>query len=78
MCNNDESVLFWRLLPKKTLVHKTEASVPDLKVSKETKTFMPFSEDFKTYTKILVLISKSIFDSSQLSCKLLCLYEKVK
>lgn len=39
--NADESGLFYRLLPKKTFVHRAEASAPGRKLAKDRITFMP-------------------------------------
>jgi len=39
--NDDESGLFWRMLPDHTLVSSTEKAAPGRKIIKERVTFMP-------------------------------------
>ncbi|XP_066258171.1 jerky protein homolog-like [Euwallacea similis] len=54
--NADESGLFWRVLPKKTLAHFKEKSAPGRKVNKERITFMPCSNSSGSHKlKLLVL-----------------------
>lgn len=57
--NADESGLFWRLLPKKTFVHKAEASAPGRKLAKDRLTFMPCANASGTHKLQLLVIGKS-------------------
>lgn len=57
--NADESGLFWRLLPKKTFVHKVEASAPGRKLAKDRITFMPCSNASGTHKLQMLVIGKS-------------------
>jgi hypothetical protein len=57
--NADESGLFWRVLPNKTLVHKNEDSAPGRKISKERITFMPCANSTGTHKLKLLVIGKA-------------------
>lgn len=57
--NADESGLFWRLLPKKTFVHRAEASAPGRKLAKDRITFMPCSNASGTHKLQMLVIGKS-------------------
>lgn len=57
--NADESGLFWRLLPKKTFVHRDEASAPGRKLAKDRLTFMPCSNASGTHKLQMLVVGKS-------------------
>jgi hypothetical protein len=57
--NADESGLFWKLLPQRTLVHQAEASAPGRKMSKERITFMPCCNASGTHKMRLLVLGKS-------------------
>lgn len=57
--NADESGLFWRLLPKKTFVHRAEASAPGRKLAKDRITFMPCANASGNHKLELLVIGKS-------------------
>lgn len=57
--NADESGLFWRLLPKKTFVHREEASAPGRKLAKDRVTFMPCSNASGTHKMTMLVIGKA-------------------
>lgn len=58
--NADESGLFWKVLPNKTLAHSGEKSAPGRKVSKERITFMPCSNASGSYKLKLLVLGKSM------------------
>jgi hypothetical protein len=58
--NADESGIFWKLLPQKTLAHQAEASAPGRKMSKERLTFMPCSNASGTHKLRLLILGKSL------------------
>lgn len=57
--NADESGLFWRMLPQKTFVHRTEESAPGRKMSKDRITFMPYANATGTHKLKLLVIGKA-------------------
>lgn len=57
--NADESGLFFRLLPDKTLVSAKEASAPGRKTSKERVTFLPCTNATGLHKLKLMVIGKS-------------------
>lgn len=57
--NADESGLFWRLLPKKSFVHREEVSAPGRKLAKDRITFMPCANASGTHKLQLLVIGKS-------------------
>ncbi|KAJ8959570.1 hypothetical protein NQ314_006219 [Rhamnusium bicolor] len=57
--NADESGLFWRLLPNKTLVHSGEKSAPGRKISKERITFMPCANASGSHKLRLFVLGKA-------------------
>lgn len=57
--NVDESGLFWKSLPKKTLALAGEKDAPGRKVSKERLTFFPCSNAAGTHKLQLAVIGKS-------------------
>ncbi|XP_050545073.1 jerky protein homolog-like [Daktulosphaira vitifoliae] len=57
--NADESGLFWRLLPKKTFVHREESNAPGRKIAKDRITFMPCSNASGTHKLNLLVIGKA-------------------
>lgn len=57
--NADESGLFYKLLPQKTLAHQAEASAPGRKMSKQRITFMPCSNASGTHKMRLLVLGKS-------------------
>lgn len=57
--NADESGLFWRLLPKKTFVHRAEASAPGRKLAKDRITFMPCANASGTHKLTMLVIGKA-------------------
>lgn len=59
ICNADESGLFWRVLPTKTLVHKDEDSAPGRKRSKERITFMPCANASGSHKLKMLVIGKA-------------------
>lgn len=60
MYNADESGLFWKVLPNKTLAHSGEKSAPGRKVSKERITFMPCSNASGSHKLKLLVLGKSM------------------
>lgn len=57
--NADESGLFWRVLPNKTLAHGNEKSAPGRKISKERVTFMPCANASGSHKLRLLVVGKS-------------------
>lgn len=57
--NADESGLFWRVLPNKTLAHGNERSAPGRKISKDRITFMPCANASGSHKLRLFVIGKS-------------------
>lgn len=57
--NADESGLFWRMLPHKTLAHGGEKSAPGRKSSKERITFMPCANASGSHKMKLFVIGKA-------------------
>lgn len=57
--NADESGLFWKLLPQRTLAHQAEASAPGRKMSKERLTFMPCCNASGSHKMRLFVLGKS-------------------
>lgn len=57
--NADESGLFWRVLPNKTLAHSNEKSAPGRKISKERITFMPCANASGSHKLRLLVVGKS-------------------
>lgn len=57
--NADESGLFWKLLPDKTLVRVTEKTAPGRKVSKERITFLACTNSSGTHKVKLFIIGKA-------------------
>lgn len=57
--NADESGLFWRVLPNKTLAHGNEKSAPGRKISKERITFMPCANASGSHKLRLLVVGKS-------------------
>lgn len=58
--NADESGLFWKVLPNKTLAHTAEKSAPGRKISKERITFMPCTNASGTHKLRLAVLGKSM------------------
>jgi hypothetical protein len=56
--NADESGLFWRLLLKKTFVHRKESNAPGRKIAKDGITFMTCSNASGTNKLNLLVIGK--------------------
>lgn len=67
--NADESGLFWRALPKKTLVHKDEDSAPGRKVSKDRFTFMPCANASGSHKLKLFTIGKAANPRALKDCR---------
>ena len=67
--NADESGLFWRALPKKTLVHKDEDSAPGRKVSKDRLTFMPCANASGSHKLKLFTIGKAANPRAFKNCR---------
>jgi hypothetical protein len=57
--NADESGLFWKVLPMKTLVHEKEKSAPGRKISKERITFMPCANASGSHKLKLLVLGKA-------------------
>lgn len=57
--NADESGLFWKLLPQRTLAHQAEASAPGRKMSKQRLTFMLCCNASGTHKMRLFVLGKS-------------------
>lgn len=57
--NADESALFWKLLPDKTLVHAKEKSAPGRKMCKERVTFLCCANKSGLHRLDIVVIGKS-------------------
>lgn len=57
--NADESGLYWRCLPEKTLVHADEKGAPGRKISKDRITFMPCANASGRHKLRLLVIGKS-------------------
>lgn len=57
--NADESGLFWRILPNKTLAHSGEKSAPGRKISKERVTFMPCANAAGSHKLRLLVLGKA-------------------
>lgn len=57
--NADESGLFWKMLPQKTLAHSKEDSAPGRKQSKERITFMPCSNASGSHKLKLLVLGRS-------------------
>lgn len=57
--NADESGLFWKMLPQKTLAHAKESSAPGRKQNKERITFMPCCNSTGTHKLKLFVLGKS-------------------
>lgn len=57
--NADESGLFWKLLPQKTLVHLKETSAPGRKTSKQRITFLPCANATGSHKLTPFVIGKS-------------------
>lgn len=57
--NADESALFWKMLPDRTLVHHEENSAPGRKVSKERITFVPCANGDGSHKLKMMVIGKS-------------------
>lgn len=57
--NADESALFWKMLPNRTLVHANEKSAPGRKMCKERFTFLCCANKSGTHKLNIVVIGKS-------------------
>lgn len=57
--NADESALWWKMLPKQTLVHEAEKNAPGRKLCKERITFMSCSNVLGTHKLPLQVIGRA-------------------
>lgn len=57
--NEDESGLFWKLLPRKSYVHQNEANAPGFKVPKVRITILPCSNANGTHKLKLLVLGKT-------------------
>lgn len=57
--NADESALFWKLLPDRTLVHAREKTAPGRKISKERVTFLAGANGDGSHKLKMMVIGKS-------------------
>ncbi|XP_014366598.2 jerky protein homolog-like [Papilio machaon] len=73
--NADESGLFWKVLPDKTLASSAETSAPGSKVSKERITFMPCANSTGNHKLPLLVVGKAKKPRSFGSVKLPVHYE---
>lgn len=69
--NADESGLFWRMLPNKTLVHQKETSAPGRKISKDRITFMACANATGSHKLKLLVIGKAQNPRAFKNCTLL-------
>lgn len=57
--NADESGLFWKVLPNKTLAHQGEKSAPGRKVKKDRITFMPCANASGSHKLRMLVVGKA-------------------
>lgn len=68
--NADESGLFWRLLPTKTLAHFGEKSAPGRKIGKERITFMPCANATANHKLTLFVLGKAQAPRAFKNCRI--------